>query len=147
LDRRWYYRDVTDKTPETYGALFPCHGADCGDIDMCGNRKALAHYRNIVWDRGEKLYLGVRQPAPEGKELHPTRWGVYPVYASWTWPGREGKALEVEIYSRAETVRLYLGDKLIGEKPTGKTEKFTANFTVPYAPGVLKAVALQGARL
>ena len=37
---------------------------------MCGNRKALAHYRNIVWDRGEKLYLGVRQPAPEGKELH-----------------------------------------------------------------------------
>ena len=140
---RWYYRDVGDKTPEQYGAPFPCHGSDCGDIDICGNRKAVAHYRNIVWDRGEKLYLGVRQPAPEGKEIHATRWGVWPVYASWTWPGMEGKPLTVEIYSRGEAVRLYLDDKLIGEKPTTRAEKFKANFDVPYAPGALKAVALQ----
>ena len=140
---RWYYRDLGDTSREAYGAPYPCHGADCGDIDMCGNRKALAHYRNIVWDRGEKLYLGVRQPAPEGKELHVTRWGVHPVYASWTWPGMEGRPLEVEIYSRAEMVRLYLGEKMIGEKPTTSAEKFKANFSVLYAPGVLKAVAAQ----
>jgi beta-galactosidase len=140
---RWYYRAVGDKTPEAYGAPFPCHGADCGDIDICGNRKAGAHYRNIVWDRGEKLYLGVRQPVPEGKEIHATRWGVWPVYASWTWPGMEGKPLTVEIYSRGEAVRLYLDERLIGEKPTTRAEKFKANFDVPYAPGALKAVALQ----
>jgi beta-galactosidase len=141
---RWYFRDPKDTKPEAYGAPYPCHGADCGDIDICGNRKASAHYRNIVWARGEKLYLGVRQPAPEGKEVHATRWGVWPVYASWTWPGMEGKPLEVEIYSRAEQVRLYLGDNLIGEKPTTRAERFKANFTVPYGPGVLKAVAVQG---
>ena len=111
-----------------------------------GTRKAIAHYRNIVWDRGEKLYLGVRQPVPEGKQMSVTRWGVWPVYASWTWPGMEGKALEVEIYSRGEAVRLYLDEKLIGEKPTTRAEKFQANFSVPYAPGVLKAVALQGGK-
>jgi len=55
----------------------------------------------------------------------------------------EGKALAVEIYSRAESVRLYLGDDLIGEKPTSRKERFQANFDVPYAPGLLKAVALQ----
>jgi beta-galactosidase len=142
---RWYYRDLKDTTPETYGAPYPCHGADCGDIDICGNRKATAHYRNIVWDRGEKLYLGVRQPAPEGKEVHATRWGIFPVYASWTWPGMEGKPLDVEIYSRG-AVRLYLDDKLIGEKPTTRAEKFKANFSVPYAPGILKAVAIQGGK-
>jgi beta-galactosidase len=140
---RWYYRDRGDTSREAYGAPYPCHGADCGDIDMCGNRRAIAHYRNIVWNRGEKLYLGVRQPPPEGKELHVTRWGSYPVYSSWTWPGMEGKPLEVEIYSRAEGVRLYRDDNLIGEKPTTRAEKFKANFTVPYAPGVLKAVAVQ----
>lgn len=143
---RWYYRDPKDTSREGYGAPFPYHGADCGDIDLCGNRRANAHYRNIVWDRGEKLFLGVRQPPPEGKELRVTRWGVYPVYESWTWPGMEGKPLEVEIYARAESVRLYLGESLIGEKPATRTEKFKANFTVPYAAGVLKAVAIEGGK-
>ncbi len=140
---RWYYRDPKDTTREAYGAPYPCHGADCGDIDICGQRKAIAHYRNILWNRGEKLYLGVRQPPPEGREVYVTRWGVYPVYQSWTWPGHEGKPLEAEIYSRGEAVRLYLDDKLIGEKPTTRAERFTANFAVPYAPGTLKAVAIQ----
>jgi len=140
---RWYYRDPKDTSREGYGAPYPCHGADCGDIDLCGNRKAIAHYRNIAWNRGEKLFLGVRQTPPEGKELRVTRWGVWPVYASWTWPGMEGKPLEVEIYSRGEMVRLYLGDQLIGEKPTTRAEKFKASFSVPYAPGVLRAAAIQ----
>ena len=143
---RWYYRDPKDTSPEAYGAPYPCHGADCGDIDFCGHRKAIAHYRNIIWGRGEKLYLGVRQPAPEGREVHATRWGVHPVYQSWTWPGQEGKALDVEIYSRCDVVRLYLGDKLMGEKPTTRAERFKANFRVPFAPGVLRAVALQGGK-
>jgi beta-galactosidase len=143
---RWYYRDPKDTSREGYGAPFPCHGADCGDIDICGHRRANAHYRNIVWKRGEKLFLGVKQFPPEGKELRVTRWGVWPIYESWTWPGREGKPLEVEIYSRAESVRLYLGEKLIGEKPTSRAEKFKANFTLDYAPGVLKAVALEGGK-
>jgi beta-galactosidase len=139
-------RDAKDTSREGYGAPYPRHGADCGDIDICGALKAIAHYRNIVWDRGEKLYLGVRQPVPDGKQMSVTTWGVWPVYASWTWPGIEGKPLDVEIYSRAELVRLYLDDKLIGEKPTTRTERFTANFSVPYAPGVLKAVAVQGGK-
>jgi beta-galactosidase len=113
---------------------------------MCGTRKAIAHYRNILWDRGEKLYLGVRQPVPEGKQMSVTMWGVWPVYRSWNWPGMQGKSLDVEVYSRGEAVRLYLDDKLIGEKPTTRAEQFKANFSVPYASGVLKAVALQGGK-
>ena len=143
---RWYYRDPKDTTREAYGAPYPCHGADCGDIDICGHPKAIAHYRNILWNRGEKLYLGVRQPPPEGREVYATRWGVYPVYPSWTWPGHEGKPLDVEIYSRGDAVRLYVDDKLVGEKPTTRAERFTANFAVPYAPGALKAVAIENGK-
>ena len=100
---RWYLHDPKDTAKELFmgsDGLYPWHGSDCGDLDICGFRKASSHYRNIVWDRGEKLYLGVRLPVPEGKELRVTRWGVWPVYPSWTWPGMEGKPLEVEIYSR-----------------------------------------------
>jgi len=143
---RWYYRDPKDAGREGYGAPYPYHGADCGDIDICGNRRANAHYRNIVWNRGEKLFLGVKQSPPDGKELRVTRWGVWPVYESWTWPGMEDKPLEVEVYSRADAVRLYLDGKLIGEKPTTRADKFKANFSVPYTPGTLKAVAVQGGK-
>lgn len=146
---RWYYRDPKDTSRELSmgsDALYPWHGSDCGDLDICGFRKAVSHYRNILWNRGEKLYLGVRQPVPEGKELRVTAWGVWPVYESWTWPGMEGKLLEAEVYSRCDLVRLYLNDELVGEKPTTRAEQFKAVFRVPYRPGVLKAVGIQNGK-
>ena len=146
---RWDIRDAGD-TARTPGmgsdASYPLHAAYCGDVDLCGFRKASSHYRNIVWDRGEKLYLGVRLPAPERKQIRVTAWGMWPVFPSWTWPGWEGKPLEVEVYSRFDKVRLYLGGQPIGEKPTTRAEGFKAAFSVPYAPGVLKAVGVQGDR-
>ena len=53
----------------------------------------------------------------------------------------------MEVYSGAEKVRLFLNDKLIGEKPTGREQEFKATFSVPYAPGTLKAVGLRGDRV
>src|SRR6185437_3944836 len=90
--------------------------------------------------------MGVRQPVPDGKRMSVTMWGGWPVTASWNWPGMEGKPLDVEVYSRGESVRLFLADKLIGEKPTTRAEKFTATFSVPYAPGVLTATAMSGGK-
>ena len=55
--------------------------------------------------------------------------------------------MQVEVYSKTEKVRLYLDDKLIGEMPTTRNEQFKATFTVPYAPGALKAVGLNGSRV
>ncbi len=110
-----------------------------------GGRKAISHYRNILWNRGEKLYVAVREPSTEGKTIRlGTSWSVWPTWESWTWPGFEGKNLTVEVYSSCNKVRLYLDDKLIGEKPTTRAESFTATFSVPYAPGKLRAVGVQG---
>jgi beta-galactosidase len=44
-------------------------------------------------------------------------------------------------------VRLFLNDKLIGEKPTGREQEFKAVFSVPYTPGMLKAVGLRSDRV
>ncbi|HUO10805.1 MAG TPA: glycoside hydrolase family 2 TIM barrel-domain containing protein [Phycisphaerae bacterium] len=124
---------------------FPYHGAYCGDIDITGWRKPVSHARNITWDRGEKLYSSVVEPTGggrDGKPWHATDWGVVPSWESWTWPGFEGKSLEVQVYSRCERVRLYVNDVLVGEKPTGLAEQFKAVFNVPYAPGVLRTVGV-----
>ncbi len=125
---------------------WPWYGAYCGDIDITGWRKPISHYRNIVWDRGEKLYMAVLEPTADGRPWQPTMWALPPALASWTWPGQEGKALTVEVYSRHESVRLFLDGTLLGEKPTTRAEQFKAVFSVPYAPGVLKAVGVTAGR-
>jgi beta-galactosidase len=129
-----------------FGGGFPNHGADGGDVDKCGFRKAPSHYRNIVWDRGEKLYMGVRQPVPEGKEMVVNVWGSWPVFQSWNWPGMEGKPIDVEIYSRADAVRLYLNGRPVAQAPITRAERFKATIPVNYAPGELKAVALKAGK-
>jgi beta-galactosidase len=64
--------------------------------------------------------------------------------STWSRPGQEGKNLEVEVYSGAEKVQLFLNEKLIGEQPTGRAQEFKATFSVPYAAGTLKAVGIRG---
>jgi beta-galactosidase len=126
--------------PHWIGEHYPWHGAASGDIDLIGTRKPISHYRNIVWDRGEALYAAVLVPAPEGGSWNLTKWSVPPALSSWTWPGREGEALTLEVYSRHPSVRVLLNGELVGEAPTTEAEAFKARFTIPFEPGRLEVV-------
>lgn len=138
---RWYY---SGEVPGEHWErdLFPWHGAYCGDIDLLGWRKPISHYRSMLYNNNEKLYMAVREPAPEPLEIKETMWSVWPTWESWTWPGREGKEVQVEVYSKYPKVRLYLNKKLIGEQATGEEQQFKATFALPYAPGLLQAVGV-----
>lgn len=139
---RWYYSgDVPGEHWEH--DFFPYHGAYCGDIDLIGWRKPISHYRSMLYNTNEKLYIAVREPAPEPLEIKETWWSVWPTWESWTWPVFEGKTVQVEVYSKYPKVRLYLNDKLIGEQPTAREQQFKATFSIPYSPGVLKAVGVE----
>jgi beta-galactosidase len=138
---RWYYSgEVPGENWEH--DMFPWHGAYCGDIDITGWRKPISHYRNILWNNTEKLYMAVREPEPSPLEIKETWWSVWPTWESWTWPGYEGKNIQVEVYSKYPNVKLYLNNKLIGEKSTTEKQEYKATFTVPYTPGTLKAVGV-----
>lgn len=139
---RWYY---SGDTPGEHweNDFFPNHGAYCGDIDLIGWRKPISHYRSMLYNNNEKLYMAVREPAPGPLEIKTTLWSVWPTWESWTWPGFDGKAIPVEVYSKYPKVRLYLNDKFIGEKNTTAEQEFKATFLVPYAAGVLKAVGIE----
>jgi beta-galactosidase len=125
---------------------FPWHAAACGDLDLIGYRKPQSYYRDILWNGGDRVYATVRFPEPEGKKIIAVGWAVYPTLPTWSWPGQEGKELQVEVYSGAEKVRLFLNDKLIAEKPTGRDQEFKATFSVPYTAGTLKAVGVRADR-
>ena len=126
---------------------FPWHAAACGDLDLTGRRKPQSYYRDILWNGGDRVYATVRLPEPEGKKTIAVAWTVYPTVPSWTWPGQEGRMMEVEVYSGVEKVRLFLNGKLIGEKAAGREQEFKTMFEVPYAPGTLKAVGVKADRV
>jgi beta-galactosidase len=139
---RWYYSgDVPGEHWER--DLFPWHGAYCGDIDLVGWRKPISHYRSMLYNNNEKLYMAVREPNPEPLEIKETMWSVWPTWESWNWPGYEEKNLQVEVYSKYPMVRLYLNNKLIGEQATTEQQKFKATFNVPYSPGILSATGVK----
>ncbi|MDD4991764.1 MAG: glycoside hydrolase family 2 TIM barrel-domain containing protein [Paludibacter sp.] len=138
---RWYYPGEP-KGEHWEHDFFPWHGGYCGDVDLLGWRKPISHYRNLLWNDTEKLYLAVKEPNPDNGPIKETLWSVWPTWESWTWPGIKGKPLEVEVYSKYPSVRLYLNSKLIGEKSTTKAQEFKAVFAVPYAEGTLKAVGV-----
>lgn len=142
--------DVKDPATKAEIALlfpnYPFHASAGGDIDLTGFRKPQSYYRDILWNGGDRVYATVRLPDPEGMKIIAVGWATYPTLPTWSWPGQNGKEMQVDVYSGTDSVRLYLDDKLIGEERSGLEQEFKATFTVPYAPGVLKAVGMRGAR-
>lgn len=128
------------------GNFYPWHGAYCGDIDLLGWRKPISHYRSMLYNDNEKIYMAVREPNPESGPIKLTLWAVWPTWESWTWPNHEGKNIEIEVYSKYPKVRLYLNGKSLGEKETGKAQEFKATFEIPYQKGELKAVGLENGK-
>jgi beta-galactosidase len=118
---------------------FPWFNAWCGDIDLCGGKKPQLYYREVVWGNA-KINLAVHAPIPSGGHESVSGWGWPDERQSWTWPGSEGKSLDVTVYSSCQSVRLELDGKEIATQPVN--HKMVARFKVPYQPGELRAVGL-----
>ena len=97
--------------------------------------------------------------------LYKSQWGSEPLVhilpSSWNWAGFVGKNIPVRVFTNADSVELFLNDQSLGvknfladteivtetKKNKDKPETVTQNpslhlaWSVPYAPGVLKAVA------
>ncbi|MBQ3655985.1 MAG: DUF4982 domain-containing protein [Bacteroidales bacterium] len=141
---RFYY-DGQPAGEHWQNLQFPAHGAYCGDVDFTGWRKPISHYRSMLYNDDEKLYLSVKEPEGYYGKIRTTMWGVYPQWESWNWKGFENKEITVEVFSKYPKVRLYLNNKLLGEKSVGDSLK--AVFQVKYKAGVLKAEGLDGKKV
>jgi beta-galactosidase len=107
-------------------------------MDLLGYRKPQSFYREALWRKGV-LHVAVRRPLPEGKQEKVTKWGWPDVRSHWTWPGQEGRVVEVVVYSSCDRVALKLNGHAAGEKPTASAERHTAEFELAYQPGELEA--------
>ncbi|MBO4371422.1 MAG: DUF4982 domain-containing protein, partial [Bacteroidales bacterium] len=136
---RYYYKGEGESWID--GGHPEWHGAYCGDVDITGWRKPISHYRDMLWNGNETLYMAVREPNGYIGEIKNTMWSVWPTWESWTWRGWEGKPVEVEVYTKQPEVSLYLNGKLLETKKVSRETEFKAVFTVNYTPGTLRAEA------
>ena len=138
---RNYYKGEREGESWIEGGQPEWHGAPCGDVDITGWRKPISHYREMLWNQDTPLYMAVKEPNGYHGEIHTMMWSVWPTWESWTWPGWEGKPVEVEVYTHQPEVKLYLDDQLIGTKQVSRETEFKAVFSVPYKVGTLRAEA------
>ena len=123
--------------------FYPWNLAYCGDIDICGWKRAQSYYRAALWKENQ-VSVFVKPPKPSFP-LNPdkqswSKWEWHDVLADWNWPGYENRPLEVSVYSSCDAVELFLNGKSLGKKQTNRDTRFTVTWNVPYHPGSLKVV-------
>jgi beta-galactosidase len=96
-----------------------------GVMDLCGFEKDNFYYYQSWWS----------DPA-ERTVLH--------VFPHWTWPGREGQAIDVRCFSNCDEVELVLNEESLGRKPMPRNSHLA--WIVPYTPGVLEARGFRGVK-
>lgn len=128
-----------------YLGKYPWRLANAADFDLCGFARPQLAYRRIVWGSDE-IFIASHHPKNYGKIEVLGRYGWTECENSWSWPGYEGKPVQVDVYSAAEEVELILNGKSLGRKPAGEKNSFIAKFDLTYEPGTLEAISYTGGK-
>lgn len=130
----WEY---TDYAPDFgHGVGWITAGSGRYDITGKGNGEAL--YTRVAY---ELMPIGMAVvPVSHKRRSHsPSAWKLTNAIPSWSWRGMDGAPATVEVYARAERVKLYLNGKQVGEKTARGNCRFV--FNTIYHDGVLEARA------
>jgi beta-galactosidase len=93
-----------------------------GVMDVCGFPKNLYYYYQSWWTDKDVLHISPH----------------------WNWAGKEGQPIDVWVNTNADNVELFLNGKSLGKKDMPRNRHL--QWTVPYAPGKLEAVAYKKGR-
>ena len=124
---------------------YPYHIANCGDIDMTGQRKPQSYYREIAWELRRDPYIAVRHPAVCQTPYHISGWGFYDCEESWCFDGYEGKPCEVYVFADCDEIVLEINGKEAARQ--SKSENGVYKITVPYEKGAVSAKAFTNGEL
>lgn len=116
-----------------------------GDLDITGERKPSSYARDVAWGVSP-LEIAVQRPVPTGMYEHVSWWGWSDERQSWTWPGHEGEALTVRVYTRADRVEALVNGTVVATRSLARGEKLPIELAAPYASGSLEVVAYREGR-
>ena len=106
--------------PTPYG--WPSVTSYFGMMDNCGFPKDNVYYLKSWWGKEPVLHL----------------------LPHWNWSGREGKPIDVWVYSNCDEVELFLNNKSLGKKTMEQYGHL--EWQVIYQPGTLQAVGYKNGR-
>ncbi len=121
--------------------FYPYHIANCGDIDIIGERKPQSYYREIAWELRRDPYIAVRHPNLTETPYFISGWGFYECDESWCFDGCQGKTAEVYVFADCDEIELYINDKLV--EKASKSNDGVYKFNVKYQPGKISAKAIK----
>ena len=134
----WEYEDHAPQHSEDPGWLT----AGSGRLNILGFPLGEAAYTSVALEKEMGPRMAVRPVYQTGRHT-PSAWKMTDAMESWSWPGCQGMEARVEVYARADRVELRLNGKIVGQKKLKNTCNVT--FRIPYAPGLLEAVAYDAA--
>lgn len=123
---------------------YPWRLANDADFDITGNIMPQGEYRSIVWGNG-KTRLYSMHPDTYGKKEIVSMWGFPYVLSNWTYPGYEGKNIELVVFSAAKEVEVLVNGKSIGRKSIcmDRPMPYTARFDTVYESGEVIAIGFK----
>ena len=142
-------RKPEDIMPWSFGSPYPWRTANDADFDVTGGLRPQGAYRSIVWHNGKTAVFSYDPDAADRPEIL-TMWGFPGVEACWNWPGKEGKPVDVAVFSKAEEVELFVNGVSAGRQKAGETVisdiPLTFRFRTVYTPGTVEAVGYCGGK-
>lgn len=116
---------------------FPSRHSTSGIIDLAGNKKPEAFFRESLWSDKPMVFLGTtdRLISPRNESL----WAHKRVDPVWNW--EEGKTISVNTFTNCEEVELLLNGRSLGAKKLAEFQNRTISWEVPFEAGTLRAVA------
>ncbi len=122
---------------------WPVVAAGSGLLDRTGAPKPMAFERQSWWSDQRMVFMARRTGATTNMPADP---GFAPLerrqvlFADWTPTNAAPHDENVEVYSNCKDVELFLNGKSLGSKPLN-ADASPRTWTVPFAPGTLKAIA------
>ena len=134
------YAAITYNQRRQMFSPWPGLTAGMPNFDITGHRQTQSYLNAIAWHLRSGPHLAV-QPVNHAGEKRRFRAGRTDSIPSWSWEGLEDRVATVEVYADAHRVQLLLDGEQVGSGPVGARRPYLAEFTLPYRPGKLVAVA------
>ena len=171
LSTRGEYLFAADKNGKLYPKIRDRHQCSSYDLDKpdwgCTAETDLLTLKNSPWVAGEFVWTGfdyIGEPTPykwpsrssyfgivdlcgfpkDRFYIYQSQWTEKPmvhILPHWNWEGFEGREIPVWCFTNADSVELFLNGKSLGERTKRDRVRLHFEWSVPYAPGTLKAVA------
>lgn len=131
----WEYADYAARFDGGCGWV----SAGSGRIDLTGKPLCEMLYTKVALEKEKGPFIGVCPVNHTGDRHSPSAWKMSNAIESWSWQGCEGRRANVEVYARANYVKIFINGREAGIKRLNGN--CIARFTCIYENGKIEAVS------